>query len=242
MQDWGFSMSFRESLMEKEALKMGKVKSVYKNYRHLGLIPGGTVVGAGLGAAEASANPEITMKEGLIGGALAGGAFGGMVARDWGNYRKRLLNIKKKHRENMNQFRRYEKERQKKREDFKRSYSGSGSGGSSYGGGRSYGGGKSYGGGSSYGGGRSYGGGATGSTYQKTKASEEFMSGLSGVKTKAEAKKAYGRAAKAYHPDKTGDDGSNMASINSAWNEFKNSAAFSKLAFLLKNNQLPGVA
>lgn len=67
------------------------------------------------------------------------------------------------------------------------------------------------------------------SSPNKAQAAYDNIPGMKGVKTKAEAKKAYRAAAVKNHPD-MGGDAEKMKGINSAWDDFMSSAEYSKLA------------
>jgi curved DNA-binding protein CbpA len=55
--------------------------------------------------------------------------------------------------------------------------------------------------------------------------------GLKGVKTKADAKKAFKAAALRHHPDRGGSE-ARMKDLNSAWEDFVKSPNYEKLAMV----------
>jgi len=66
-----------------------------------------------------------------------------------------------------------------------------------------------------------------------TQAGKDFQSNLHGFTKKTDAKKYYYGKARQYHSDKTGQGDEAMKEINAAWDDFKASGAFDKLAYLL---------
>ena len=161
---------------------------------------------------------------GALGGAAYGGTLGHMV------YKGKQAEAAERARRAAERARREERwrqkyqeyqEQQKHWEDFKQQYQNHGTGG--------------------------------GSSYRRPTSAGAFdahkknFDNLAGVnfdtfKTKAEATKAFRTAAKKYHPDLNPKGEDQFKTLNNAWEALRNSSAFDKLAFLVKQANMEKVA